>query len=91
VPKLTSGTVVAMASLLPSALALVSHLQARAVPAAADTAARITGVEQVTDAAKAAGVPITFIVRPEGAHIWGLFDSEMRESWNLVIGPALGV
>jgi len=43
------------------------------------------------DAAKAAGVPVTFIERPEGAHTWGLFDSEMRESWDLVIGPALGV
>ena len=46
---------------------------------------------QFVDAAKAAGVPVTFIERPEGAHTWGLFDSEMRESWNLVIGPALGV
>lgn len=46
---------------------------------------------QFVDAANAAGVPVTFIVRPEGAHTWGLFDSEMRESWNLVIGPALGV
>ena len=47
--------------------------------------------QQFVDAAKAAGVPVTFIVRSEGAHTWGLFDSEMRESWNLVIGPALGV
>jgi diacylglycerol O-acyltransferase / trehalose O-mycolyltransferase len=46
---------------------------------------------QFVDAANAAGVPVTFIVRPEGAHTWGLFDWEMRESWNLVIGPALGV
>ncbi len=47
--------------------------------------------QQFVDAAKAAGVPVTFITRPEGAHTWGLFDSEMRESWNTVIGPALGV
>jgi diacylglycerol O-acyltransferase / trehalose O-mycolyltransferase len=33
---------------------------------------------QFVDAAKAAGVPVTFIERPEGAHTWGLFDSEMR-------------
>ncbi|WP_326547519.1 alpha/beta hydrolase family protein [Mycolicibacterium sp. ND9-15] len=46
---------------------------------------------QFRDAAQAASVPITYIERPEGAHTWGLFDSEMRESWNLVIGPALGV
>lgn len=46
--------------------------------------------QQFVDAAKAAGVPVTFVQRPEGAHTWGLFDSEMRESWNLVIGPALG-
>ncbi|MGO9383484.1 MAG: alpha/beta hydrolase [Mycobacterium sp.] len=45
---------------------------------------------EFADAAKAAGVPITFVVRPEGAHTWGLFESEMQESWNTVIGPALG-
>jgi diacylglycerol O-acyltransferase/trehalose O-mycolyltransferase len=43
------------------------------------------------DNAAAAGVPVTYIVRPEGSHTWGLFESEMQESWNLVIGPALGV
>ena len=32
--------------------------------------------QQFADAAKAAGVPISFVVRPEGAHTWGLFDSE---------------
>ena len=46
--------------------------------------------QQFADAATAAGVPITLVIRPEGAHAWGLFDSEMRESWNTVIGPALG-
>jgi S-formylglutathione hydrolase FrmB len=43
------------------------------------------------DAAAAAGVPVTYIVRPEGSHTWGLFESEMQESWNTTIGPALGV
>ena len=43
------------------------------------------------DAAAAAGIPITYIVRPEGSHTWGLFGSEMQESWNTTIGPALGV
>jgi diacylglycerol O-acyltransferase / trehalose O-mycolyltransferase len=47
--------------------------------------------QEFADAAKAAGVPITFVVRQEGAHTWGLFESEMQESWNTVIGPALGV
>ena len=42
------------------------------------------------DAAAAAGVPITYVVRPEGSHTWGLFESEMQESWNTTIGPALG-
>jgi diacylglycerol O-acyltransferase / trehalose O-mycolyltransferase len=42
------------------------------------------------DAAKAAGIPITYVVRPEGSHTWGLFESEMQESWNTTIGPALG-
>jgi len=46
--------------------------------------------QQFADAATAAGVPITLVIRPEGAHTWGLFDSELRESWNTVIGPALG-
>jgi diacylglycerol O-acyltransferase/trehalose O-mycolyltransferase len=45
---------------------------------------------QFADAAKAAGVPVTYVVRPEGAHSWGLFESEMQESWNTTIGPALG-
>lgn len=43
------------------------------------------------DAAKAAGVPINYVVRAEGSHTWGLFESEMQESWNTTIGPALGV
>jgi S-formylglutathione hydrolase FrmB len=50
----------------------------------------LTNTRKFADAASAAGVPITFVVRPEGSHTWGLFESEMQESWNLVIGPALG-
>ena len=46
--------------------------------------------QQFADAAQAAGVPIMFVIRPEGAHTWGLFESEMQESWNTVIAPALG-
>ncbi len=42
------------------------------------------------DSAAAAGVPIKYVVRPEGSHTWGLFESEMQESWNTTIGPALG-
>lgn len=42
------------------------------------------------DAAGAAGVPITYVVRPQGSHTWGLFESEMQESWNTTVGPALG-
>jgi diacylglycerol O-acyltransferase/trehalose O-mycolyltransferase len=42
------------------------------------------------DSASAAGVPINYVVRPEGSHTWGLFESEMQESWNTTIGPALG-
>jgi diacylglycerol O-acyltransferase / trehalose O-mycolyltransferase len=45
--------------------------------------------QQFADAAKAAGVPIMFVVRQEGARTWGLFESEMQESWNTVMGPAL--
>ena len=43
------------------------------------------------DAAAAGGLPITYVVRPEGSHTWGLFESEMQESWNTTVGPALGV
>ncbi|MCW2558930.1 MAG: hypothetical protein JWP55_2894 [Mycobacterium sp.] len=46
--------------------------------------------KQFADAAPAAGVPIKYVVRPQGSHSWGLFDSEMQESWNATIGPALG-
>ncbi len=50
----------------------------------------LSNTQKFADAAAAAGVPITFIVRQEGSHTWGLFESEMQESWNTVIGPALG-
>jgi diacylglycerol O-acyltransferase/trehalose O-mycolyltransferase len=46
---------------------------------------------QFNDAAVAAGVPVHYVVRPQGSHSWGLFESEMQESWNTTIGPALGV
>ena len=42
------------------------------------------------DAAAAAGIPVNYVVRPQGSHTWGLFESEMQESWNSTIGPALG-
>ena len=47
--------------------------------------------KKFADAAAAAGVPIHYVVRSEGSHSWGLFESEMQESWNTTIGPALGV
>jgi S-formylglutathione hydrolase FrmB len=46
--------------------------------------------KRFADAAAAAGVPIHYVVRPEGSHTWGLFESEMQESWNTTVGPALG-
>jgi S-formylglutathione hydrolase FrmB len=53
---------------------------------------RITAdsTKRFADAANAAGVRITYVARPEGSHTWGLFESEMQESWNTTIGPALG-
>jgi len=27
----------------------------------------------------------------KSSHTWALFESEMQESWNTTIGPALGV
>ena len=44
----------------------------------------------LADSAAAAGVPVNYVVRPEGPHTWGLFGSEMQESWDTTIGPALG-
>jgi diacylglycerol O-acyltransferase / trehalose O-mycolyltransferase len=53
---------------------------------------RITAdsTKRFADAANAAGVRINYVVRPEGSHTWGLFESEMQESWNITIGAALG-
>jgi diacylglycerol O-acyltransferase / trehalose O-mycolyltransferase len=51
----------------------------------------LANTQKFADAAAAAGVPVKFVVRPEGSHTWGLFESEMQESWNTTIGPALGV
>ena len=50
----------------------------------------LSNTQKFADAAAAAGVPINFVVRPEGSHTWGLFESEMQESWNTRIGPAVG-
>ena len=55
-------------------------------------------VEAIADACTAAfshrldevGVPHTFVHRDRGAHTWGLFEAELRESWFTTIGPALG-
>lgn len=47
--------------------------------------------KRFADGAAAAGVPVNYVVRPAGSHTWGLFESEMHESWNTSIGPALGV
>ena len=47
--------------------------------------------KQFGDTAAAAGVPVTVVMRPQGSHTWGLFESEMQESWKTTIGPALGV
>lgn len=46
--------------------------------------------KKFADAATAAGVPVTYVQRPEGSHTWGLFESEMQESWFTTVGPALG-
>lgn len=46
--------------------------------------------KRFVDAAKAAGVPVNYVLRPEGSHTWGLFESEMQESWFSTIAPALG-
>ena len=46
--------------------------------------------KKFADAADAAGIPVNYVARPQGSHTWGLFESEMQESWNETIGPALG-
>jgi S-formylglutathione hydrolase FrmB len=83
VPKLKSGAVGAVDNLPPDLPTRVGGLLIEGIT--------LDCTQQFADAAKAAGVPITFITRIEGAHTWGLSDSEMRDSWPLAIGPALGV
>ena len=34
--------------------------------------------KRFADAAAAADVPVNYVVRPEGSHTWGLFESEMQ-------------
>lgn len=59
---------------------------ARAVPGGA--------LEGITNACTAAlqsrfrqlGIAATFSFRPEGTHSWGLFETEMRESWPMIAG-----
>jgi diacylglycerol O-acyltransferase/trehalose O-mycolyltransferase len=40
----------------------------------------ITGglIERIVADSAAAGVPVNYVVRPEGSHTWGLFESEMQ-------------
>jgi len=47
--------------------------------------------KRFVDAATATGVLVNYVVRPEGSYTWGLFESEMQESWNTTIGRVLGV
>lgn len=35
------------------------------------------------------GIPATLALQPTGAHTWGLFEQQMRDSWR-VLGPAIG-
>jgi S-formylglutathione hydrolase FrmB len=69
-----------------------SHWRRREAPRATTCEGIVAGsTKQFADAAAAAGIPITYVVRPDGSHTWGLFESEMQEYWNTTIGPALGV
>jgi S-formylglutathione hydrolase FrmB len=45
--------------------------------------------QEFVDDARTAGLKPTYVQRDEGGHTWGLFESEMEESWNKVIAPAL--
>lgn len=40
--------------------------------------------------AQAEGLDVTWSPKVEGTHSWGLFEAQLRESWD-VIGPAIGV
>lgn len=35
------------------------------------------------------GIPATYVQRPQGAHTWGLFEADLRDSWPL-IADAIG-
>jgi S-formylglutathione hydrolase FrmB len=45
--------------------------------------------DQMAAGLRAAGVGHTYTVFPRGAHTWGSFEQQMRDSWR-VIGPAIG-
>lgn len=48
-----------------------------------------TCTDQMASGLRNAGVPHTYRVFPTGAHTWGSFEQQMRDSWR-VIGPAIG-
>lgn len=45
--------------------------------------------DQMAGALRSAGIGHTYKVFPTGAHTWGSFEQQMRDSWR-VIGPAIG-
>lgn len=47
------------------------------------------GTRHMAGALRAAGVPFTYDRYDNGAHTFGLFERELRDSWRIV-GPALG-
>ncbi|WP_314036743.1 alpha/beta hydrolase family protein [Dietzia sp. CH92] len=47
------------------------------------------GTRHMADALRAGGVPFTYDRHTSGAHTFGLFSRELRDSWR-VVGPALG-
>ncbi|WP_244881651.1 alpha/beta hydrolase-fold protein [Dietzia cinnamea] len=47
------------------------------------------GTRHMAAALRAGGVPFTYDRYPSGAHTFGLFSRELRDSWR-VVGPALG-
>ena len=65
------------------------------VPGAATGGGAVEAIANACTAAfsqrlHAAGVPHTYNYRDRGAHTWGLFEADLRNSWFTTLGPALG-
>lgn len=73
----------------------VDKLPLHMIPGAATGGGSVEAVANACTAAfsqrlNEVGVPHTYNYRDRGAHTWGLFEADLRNSWFTTLGPALG-